>query len=136
MKKRIFALILSMIMLFTSVPVITASADESDSMIFYDPFGDGADCFKTNSISSTPVTDASGSYIHLVAKPGTYNNNQLVFTVQDPNIAILEYPYLKMEYRSDSSSPIIDTTFRSAKGESWGNSHPELNSDGKWHSFV
>ncbi|MBO7148520.1 MAG: S-layer homology domain-containing protein [Clostridia bacterium] len=134
--KRFIVFLMCAVMLCAQIPAISVSAEADTDMIVYDPFGEDAGLFKTVSITVTPVTEADGRYLHLVANPGSYRNIHLILSIQDPNIAILEYPYVKMEYKSDSKIEKIDTTFVGAKGESWGSTHPELKGDGEWHSFV
>lgn len=134
MMKRIFSIVLCTLMLLSALPLVSVSAEESEKV--YDPFGENAAYLKTISLHCTPKQDEDGSYMNMVVKPGTYTNNQLVVYIEDPNVCLYDYPYIKMEYRTDSTSKVIDTTLQSEGKENWGKSHPECISDGEWHSFI
>ena len=77
-------------------------------------------------------------YIHLTSKPGSYNNNNyyLSFKASMLGINMLDYPIIKLGYRTDSPYSMINASIKSDAGENYPKSHTAHTTDGKWHDVV
>lgn len=75
-------------------------------------------------------------YITSKANAGVYSNNALQLAFKPLGRPIMEYPFIKIGYRTDSLSDIIDCSMRAQNGESWLLSMPEAYSDMNLHEFI
>lgn len=130
---RILSLALCFIMLFSAVP-ISAASDESYELLSANDIFYAYGAFST--LDASIENDATGKYIHLVASPGEYGNNDLCFFVSFDNVALNEYPYVTYQYRTDSQKNSVDVGQINEGGENWMNSSPSQISDGKWHKTI
>ncbi len=135
--KKFTALILALLMSF-SFAASTYADDASTHVVC------GAESIMNDSlikplgISITSKVDADMSeYIHATANAGEYSNGFLQLTFAPQNFKITDYPFVKVSYRTDSASEVVDTTIRSStSAESWPDSRPKTVADGTWHEFV
>ncbi len=133
--RKIIAFFLATLLLMTGIPVVTSAAEEIKT-----EFGayslDITTEIASAGISFSLVEDADGAYYHGVAKPGTYWNNALNVSFKPESFSLGDYRFVKLCYRTDSGSDIIDTTTKSSVGESWFATHPECLGDGEWHEII
>ena len=132
--KKLLVFLLALIFMLPSATVISAYSSETQvygaNRLFYSYALSGV------GINFTVENDRDGAYLHGVALPGTYNNDGLNLNFIPPDISLSEYKYIKVSYRTDSTSSIMDSTLRRPNGESWLDSMPALNGDGKWHNVT
>ena len=88
------------------------------------------------SSSSLRTIDSDSSYVRYNAEPGTYNNNQLVINFTHDAFPLVERPYVKIMYRTDSTYNTLDVSMTSDKGENWLKSMPTLVHDGSFNSLI
>ena len=133
--KKTLALLLTLIMLFTAVPM-SVSADED--YYAYGAIGLDNAIFMGATGMSTTIEEENGiSYLHYVVSPGTYTNNNLQIAFAPNTFSIADYAYIKVGYRTDCTKDNINTSSRSLVGESWYSSgHPKQTGDGKWHDVI
>ncbi len=135
--KKIISIVLACMMLLTSAAFNINAAD--DNVKAY-----GANSLDINSlIAGTGVmfsleSDGNDAMLHGIITAGTYENNNLQVAFDPIECQLMEYPYIKVAYRTDSKSSVIDISSRSDAGESWisGSSKPACIGDGKWHELV
>ncbi len=132
--KKILSMLLTVLICLPLVPVYAVSAADSDAVVM-GPYSLESGMV-LGGLADTLEGTGKDAYIRFTALKGTYANNQLVVSYAPVDFALPDYPYVKLEYRTDSNSPIIDTTARSTAGESWGASHPACSGDGKWHTLT
>ncbi|MBQ7821352.1 MAG: S-layer homology domain-containing protein [Clostridia bacterium] len=132
------ALSLFLVLLMLIAPItsaLTVSADSGDFKIYaaYD-LNNG---YLSLSDLTNSIEEENGRYLHLTAKPGTYGNNDIMLSFSDKDLAIFDYPFVRIEYKTNASvKDILDTTLHHNGGENWPSSHPKMTSDGAWHSSV
>lgn len=135
--KKILSLILALLMLTVSIPFAAVSAEENAPMTVVGPNNiDAYSLIGAAGIAFSVEEDGGKTIYHGVAQPGTYTNNSLGLTFSAIAFNIIDYPFIKINYRSDSESPVIDVSSRSSVGESWMSSHPKMNGDGQWHELI
>ena len=140
--KRILCAIIAVLLLLTSLPVSATEAKSADyvevpaTLLF-------SYMVKYSFKSTLELTEAESfadsiPYIHSTLEPGTYNNNQGVLEVKaaDVGINMLEYPFVKLEYRTDSPYKTNDITIYSSKGENWTTPKHSHTADGEFHDIV
>lgn len=136
MKKFVVPL-LALLMLFGTLTLGTFADSGTDSIEFtaYEIL------YKIGLIDtfeSKVMTENGAPYLHLTSKAGTYGNTEYVisFSSLRGNFNMLDYPYVKFEYRTDSPTKILDTTVTSDKGENWPTSKPSQVTDGEYHTAI
>lgn len=121
-------------MVLSSIPAITTAAEEDCKVIT------STDLFYTYGtfakLTYTIEQDDAGEYIHCIADPGSYGNNDLIVAVTFTDFAVLEYPYIAYGYRTNSQKPIVDVGQINALGENWMNSNPGQTTNGTWNKMV
>ncbi|MBQ7822470.1 MAG: S-layer homology domain-containing protein [Clostridia bacterium] len=81
--------------------------------------------------------DDDGSvYLNATSVPGTYNNGQLYIRITPTDFSLTHYNYVKLGFRTDTPSPIIDVSSVSSVGESWFNKHPSIPAIGEWTEMI
>jgi hypothetical protein len=75
-------------------------------------------------------------YYHYSAAAGSYKNNELVFSFKPLDVALSDYPFIKVSYRTDTTSSIIDVSMSTPAGEKWMNKHPSAVNNGGWNTFI
>ena len=96
MKKsnRTISIFLCIIMLLTSLPAISISAEESSVVAIatdlYYVYASGS------KLDVSLESDDDGEYLRFSAAPGTYDNNGLVVNVSHHDVVALDYPYIKV----------------------------------------
>lgn len=134
--KKFLALILCVLMLVPAIPV--AATDEIDAYV-YGPKRLTVDNLISVTGMSTELTEDGGkTFLHCIAPAGTYGNGTLQFMFKTTELNLMEYPFIKISYRTDSSSHVADTTIRftGISKESWPASHPSITAGGKWGEFI
>ncbi|MBQ7821576.1 MAG: S-layer homology domain-containing protein [Clostridia bacterium] len=137
MKKftRALSLLLCFIMIFSSVPAMSISAEEEDHKVIV-----ASDLFYAHASGSKLTvsleSDDDSDYVHFVADPGTYDNNGLVVTVTHEEITALDYPYIVVYYRTDSQSAKVDVNMVSSKGENWVKSPVDQTNNKTWQKLY
>ena len=135
MSKKIIALLLTLVTAMIPMSLcFTVSAAEPDYYI-YTPH-DLANANLSKNDFDMSVEEDDGTYLHLVAKAGVYNNNGVLLDFIDSELKLFDYPYIRIDYRTDSTVEKLDTTLHHSGGESWPASHPAMSGDGKWHTSV
>ena len=124
-----------MLMLISAIPFTAVSAADDRKVL------DGNALDSTYSIGCAglhvAISEADGkSILHGTVAAGTYANNALQVTFKPDGFGIVDYPFIKIGYRTDSESKILDVSSRSTVGESWQGKHPECKGDGKWNTLV
>ena len=135
--KKVFSLLLVICMLVSALPYTGAA-------ITYDKFDTVFTAFTplnfehsvTAKIQKSTEKNGSVPYFHYVAEPGEYTNTDLIIKLKAKNIKPDEYPIIKVEYKTNSPSSILDVSMTSPKGENWLSKHPALNSDDQWNSVT
>lgn len=131
--KKVLSLILITIMLLQILPVSTQAAPNSIIVLPYDMlYAQGG---ITSYFTKKVVVDDE-VYLRLEVEPGTYGNSDLYIAVSFDGAKLFDTPYIRIDYRTDSPSPVLDFTIHHKNGENWGAGHPGLVNDGKWHSTV
>ena len=132
---RIISFLLCFIMLMSMIPAVTVSAAEADSKIVT-----ATDLFYAYASGSTLTTsieeDESGKYVHFVAAPGEYGNNDLIVSFAHHQIVALDYPYIVVGFRTNSQSNVVDVGQRNIKGENWMNLTPAQTNNGQWSTLY
>jgi hypothetical protein len=64
------------------------------------------------------VTKDGERCIEFVLEPGSYVNSQKLIKFASPELNVYEYPFVRIEYRTDSPSKKFDFTVRTTAGES------------------
>ncbi|MBO7148740.1 MAG: S-layer homology domain-containing protein [Clostridia bacterium] len=131
---RFVSLILSLIMIFSAMPAFSASAEEASYKML--PASDLFYYYASPSDLETTLVDTDGGYVHYVAAPGTYNNNNIMFTVGYGELAALDYPYAVVGYRTNSQRNSIDVGQNNRLGENWMNNNPAQKTDGSWSTLF
>ena len=123
--KKTFSLILAVLMVFTVIPFTAVSAASTAPTTCFGPLSlEAYQVLGSSGIDFTVESEGDKTFYHGVAEPGSYNNNGLLLTFSAIDFNIIDYPYIKINYRSDSVSPKLDVTSRSSVGESWMSPHP------------
>ena len=137
MKKHIHALsiMLAVVMLISAIPAFTVSADEAVSSKIL-PASDLFYYYASANNLDTTLVESDGGYVHYVAAPGTYGNNNIMFTVGYGELAALDYPYVVVGYRTNSQRNIIDVGQNNRMGENWMNKNPEQKNNGSWNTLF
>ena len=135
--KKVLALILCFLMLLPSMAVFAAGEDVDHKEL------GPKNLYVNELISGTGidfelVEEKDKTYLHGVVEAGSYGNNSLQFMFVQDQFILQEYPYVKISYRTDSPSSILDTTIRyqGMNKESWPASHPRIETDGKWNTVI
>ena len=139
MKKqnKLLALLLSVLMISSSLPVLTCSATVAQPEFYILTAQDFTFNLASEKLDvSVKESDTDGEYMHLVAAPGTYQNHQIMFSVFNDAFASLEYPYVVFEYRTNSQSQKVSIGQVNAKGENWMSSAQQQNTAGAWSSIC
>lgn len=133
--KKILALLLSLLMLITAMPIF-ASAAETDAKIYGPTAIVNSYDVGFAGITTQVVTEKNETYVKGDIAPGSYANNTLAVSVSPVDFSITEYKFVKVKYKTNSTSPIIDISARSSVGESWMNAHPGAVRNGSWHEMI
>ncbi|MBQ7821477.1 MAG: S-layer homology domain-containing protein, partial [Clostridia bacterium] len=135
--KKLLSLVLALLTVLAVMPFSTVSAAENDPITVFGPLNlDTHQLIGSTGLAFSVVVDGDDIYYRGVAQPGQYDNNGLICTFAAIEFDIINYPYIKFSYRSNSVSPKIDISSNSSVGESWMNSHPVMQGDGQWHEVV
>ncbi|MBO7148715.1 MAG: hypothetical protein J6V93_02555 [Clostridia bacterium] len=140
--KRFFCTIIALLILLTSLPVFASEAETSKYVQI--PATELFTYIVKYTFKSTLELEEAASfsdsipYIHSTLEPGTYNNNQGVLEIKaaDVGINMLEYPFVKLEYRTDSPYKTKDITIYSSKGENWKDPKDPHTADGEFHDII
>ncbi|MBO7148522.1 MAG: S-layer homology domain-containing protein [Clostridia bacterium] len=136
MSKRITALIFALLLTFVQLcSAVTVGASSNDHKVYtaYD-LNNG---YLALADLKPEVLDEGGPYLHLVAKAGTYGNNNVMLSFTDNDFKVFDYPIIRIEYRTNvNNKDFLDTTLHHKGGENWPSAHPKKTADGKWHSAV
>ena len=132
MSKKVLSLILALIMVTCALPVM---ADEADCAVFSAYDLSLANYTYANNFVPDFI-DEDIPYLHHVAAPGDYTNNDILVRFASPDVVLNDYEYVAFMYRSDTASGIIDISTMSKAGESWMNKNPKSEPDGKWHKVI
>ena len=133
--KKALAIFIAFLMLLSSVP-LSVSAATVDAKIYGPVVLTNGLEFSTAGIEYVLDTENGENYIHGNVKAGTYTNNTLQMVFAPADFSITEYKYVKVGYRTNSTSKVINITTRSTVGESWLTSHPACQGDGKWQELI
>ncbi|MBQ4137756.1 MAG: S-layer homology domain-containing protein [Clostridia bacterium] len=130
MTTKTISLFLVIIMIALSIPFTPLSADASTHRIIsandlYYAYGAGTDL-------ACELIEADGGYVHCVASPGSYGDNQLKYTFSHPELVLYELPYVVVEYRTDSQNKFVDLLH----GSNWLNTGISHITDGAWHKLY
>ena len=134
MTKKIVSIVLAVLMLVTAIPLCVSAAD-SDDMIVVSADELFYTVLSAQTLDSTLESDSDGNYVHLVAAPGTYGNNDLIVGFSKAGFKTLDYPHIVLGYRTNSQSDIVDVGQVNAMGENWANAKPAQQNDGIWHTL-
>ncbi len=132
--KKLLCFVLAAVMFVTILPVSVCAGNKEN--IFGPNELDASDVLAMVGIVSSLESEDDESFIHGYAQAGTYLNNSLQAAIAPTQFSFADYGFIKLEYRTDSSSNIIDISSRSSVGESWFKTHPECVGDGKWHEII
>lgn len=132
--KRLLS-VLFLIILMSTVMITVAAAD--DTVYTGDKLNVIERLWATNATVTSETDSSDGiSYMRVSAEAGEYANGSLKIHFCPRDISLGDYPYIKVIYRTNAISGIMDTTNRTVRGEGWPSEHPALNNDEKWHSTV
>ncbi|MBQ2733916.1 MAG: S-layer homology domain-containing protein, partial [Clostridia bacterium] len=134
--KKIVSLFLAVLMLVS--PMAISAAGETDAYV-YGPKKITVENLVTGTgMAIELVEEGSKTFLHCTAPEGTYGNGSLQFMFSTSEINLMEYPFIKISYRTDSSSHVADTTIRynGINQESWPAAHPRITSGGKWTDII
>ncbi len=134
--KKITALLLVFVTMLVLLMPVSSLRNADFDYVFSAYTTYGFDYSKTAGISLSTQKKGAYPYFHLTANAGSYENNDLVFSLTPNNIAISDRPYVKISYRTDSPAQVLDVSMQCAAGEKWLTNHPELNSDGKLNTII
>lgn len=133
--KKILSTILCVIMLLSALPVFTWAEDNKN--VIYTPYSimniNGTAASK---ITKTLESEDGISYVRLKANAGNLGPMDGYLKIIFENIKLFDYPYIRIDYRTDSPQGKIDTSIRHKGGENWCASHPVAENDGKWHTAI
>ncbi len=137
MKKstRFFSLILTLLTVFAIIPV-SINADEADYQLISAQALFYMDGEYSKLTASLEEDDAMGAYVHLVAAPGAYTNNDLVVLMHADDFSLADYPYVVYGYRTDSQKSTCDIGSVGVAGENWMNSNPSQITSGTWQTMC
>ena len=132
--KRILS-ILSLIILMSAIAITVVSAD---GVVYTGNLLNVKERFWASYATVTSQTDSSDgvSYMRVSAEAGEYSNGSLNIGFCPRDISLGDYPYIKVIYRTNAISGVMDTTNRTSRGEAWPAEHPTLKNDEKWNSIV
>ncbi|MBQ7820730.1 MAG: S-layer homology domain-containing protein [Clostridia bacterium] len=132
--KKIALLLLALVLGATLLATVTSA----DDFKLYTPADmEAGELIKASQAEIIYGVDRDGTaYVRTDAMDGEYLNGILRTHFTPTDISLTEYPHIRVRYRSDSLSGLLDVTNRTKKGEGWGAPHPELIGDEKWHSIV
>ncbi|MBQ7821875.1 MAG: S-layer homology domain-containing protein [Clostridia bacterium] len=134
--KKVILLILVFVTLFMLVPNSSYTLSAADQKPIYSPASLSTTYLFPSNAYAKAVYDTD-EYLRFTLAPGTYDGNSGLIEFGDNSLKLYEYPYLKFEYRTDSTADIIDLTIWTSSGESWPGSHPKNESDGtNWETVV
>ena len=133
--KKTLAMFIAILMLVSIVP-LSISAATVDAKIFGPIAITNGLEVGMGGIDCALDTENGENYVHGIVKAGTYTNNTLQVGFSPIDFSITEYKYVKVGYKTDSPSSILDISARSTAGESWMNSHPACKGDGKWQELI
>ncbi|MBQ7821574.1 MAG: S-layer homology domain-containing protein [Clostridia bacterium] len=130
MNLRILSLFLGLIMVLSGIPSMSVSADEKSYKIvtahdLYYAYGTA-----TTLASSLEKTD--GGYIHCIASPGSYGDNDLKYSFFHPSVILHDMPYVAVGYRTNSQNPFVDLL----QGANWRSSGLSQTTDGTWQKLI
>ncbi len=127
MKKRLFALALTIATLLGITCVSTAN---DDCFVF-----DYTLAFRNYTTLSSEYNPVE-SCMHYTIGPGVYGGNDVMLMFTAESFDMFQYPYVRLDYRTNSESDIIDTTIITSAGENWFIDHPANTPSEKWESIV
>ena len=135
--RRVISLILAVFMVITlfSVSVCGITYEQFDT-VFSGFTTLGFEHGVSKDIIFTTEKQEAYPYYHYTAVKGNYTNNSHVISLKPKNVLLSEYPVVKVYYRTDSPSTLLDVSILSPKGENWMKQKPALNSDGEWHTII
>ena len=135
--RRVISLILAVFMVITlfSVSVCGITYEQFDT-VFSGFTTLGFEHGVSKDIIFTTEKQEAYPYYHYTAVKGNYTNNSHVISLKPKNVLLSEYPVVKVYYRTDSPSTLLDVSILSPKGENWMKQKPALNSDGEWHTLI
>ncbi|MBQ4136966.1 MAG: dockerin type I repeat-containing protein [Clostridia bacterium] len=135
--KKLLCVLLAILIAFSSLPLITAS-DNNIVHIELMPYETVVSYMSVIDFGYTVEGAESDPYIHLTSKPGSYNNNDyyLSFKASSLGINMLDYPIIKLGYRTDSPYGMLNASIKSDAGENYPNPHTAHITDGQWHDIV
>ena len=131
--KKLLSLLMAALIVFCAIPAAAAADAESYA---YGPYTLDYKSLVSGSLKSELLGEGVDAYIRFSADAGDYGNNSLIGSFTPTEFALPDYPFVKIKYRTDSESDIIDCTITSTNSEAWGGGHPKANADGNWHEFV
>ena len=135
MKK--LSLLLAILMILGALPMTLVSADEQAPLTVFGAYNiDAHQLIGSTGLEYSLVEDGTGATYKGVAQPGQYDNNGLVVSFSSLHFNIIDYPFIKLCYRSNSASSKLDVSSTSSVGESWMTSHPVMQGDENWHEVV
>ena len=133
MAKKILSFILAIIMVLPLTVAVSAKDDEykvfSASSLNYINYTYTKDLIPE-------YIDGDIPYLHHVAAPGNYTNNDIFVRFASKDVVLTDYPYITLMYRTNTASAVIDVSTMSKAGEGWMKQRPAAVSDEKWNKLV
>lgn len=135
--KKFLAILLTFCMIFSSLPYVSSAVTYSNYDTLFSAYATiGFSYSYTDKMTVSIEKIEAYPYYHLTAAAGSYANSDLIFSLKPLNIIMDEYPIVKLNYRTDSPSSILDVSLISPKGETWMKTHPSITADGEWNSLT
>lgn len=128
-KLATFILVFAALLTFTAIAATKPAHVYSPESILY---------LSSPIVSSYDIVTKDGERcIEFVLEPGSYVNSQKLIKFAYPELNVYEYPFVRIEYRTDSPSKKFDFTVRTTAGESWPSAHPQMTaSEDEWKSLI
>lgn len=135
--KKLLSLMLALVFAFSALPLVGSAEEAAANYVFGPKALFGEMIFSSEGVIVEQKAEGDKTFINCVAAPGQYANGSLQCSFAPLTFFMMEYPYVRVSYRTNSHSSVIDTTTRSSSaGESWGDSHPSCDSNEKWNDLY
>ena len=136
--KRFATMLVALLMIIQLAPTSAFAYSESTDYVELNAHGIFFSCMTSYTFEYFIEYENNVPYIHFTSKAGTYGNNDymLSFNSARAGFNMLDYPVVKIGYRTDSPTTTLDATINSAKGENWSTLKHSQVVDGEYHDVI
>ncbi len=136
--KKLLSIALAALMILSIIPLsIAAVTTTTDSIVLY-PNELAATHAALTSYGYSIDGEQNDPYLHLYNRAGAFGNDTYTITIAASKLGInmLDYPYVKVGYRTNSDYGYLNTNVKVSTGKDWPSPHPTQTRDESWHDIV